>query len=172
MNTPLLEARLQQHFNLPTLWLFSILFFNTIIEHQNTLSTIIICSGSLFLMIQMHKGFYSALFFDNEVQVNLLIKKQHILYDEIDFVRIKGFGIGKNYRTFIFLKTGSKLVFTEDNFWTEDLCNVMYQKGVRIELVKKANENIRFDKDSERYSIKSRQPRNEKEHIRKMKIFA
>lgn len=172
MNAPLLEARLQQHFNLPTFWLFSIMFFNTIIEHQNTLSTIIICSGSLFLMIQMHKGFYSARFFKNEVHVNLLIKKQHILYDDIDLVRINRFGIGKNYRTIISLKTGSKLVFTEDNFWTEDLCNVMHQKGVRIELVKKANENIRFDKDSERYSIKSKKPRNEKEYKRKMQILA
>ncbi|SFT41653.1 hypothetical protein SAMN05216474_0442 [Lishizhenia tianjinensis] len=172
MNTPLLEKTGTRK---STLLVFSAiaLYANEVLNKNESWFQI---SITIFMLLFCLYVFFNELikikFSSEEIVIKSILNKLSLNYDDIKKLHVTR---SNKYSHFTFRMTsneGKTYLFHNNNFWSEDLCNLMYKNGVPIEVHKKATKWLSFDDNKEVYTVDSKHPRNEKEYKRKVNIFA
>lgn len=165
MIKPLLSSPLLGNRMITFFCIIALVVYFQFYEEKNTLSNFIIIA--LFTTSTILSKYILTNFFGDKIIIKKLLKEQAIDYNELEVLQVIGYKNSINFRIILKLKNGKSYSYSNDNFWTEDLCNLMHHKGIKIELLKKAKNKIAFDEKKEVFSVRSKQTRNNDELVRK-----
>lgn len=165
MIKPLLESRLQHSSKVDVLCIIVLLAYFQFYPYKDSLTNLVIVA--LLSVSTIINKYFITKFYSDKIVIKTPLQEQCVLFKDVQSLQVVGYKNWMNYRIDLIFKNGKSYRFNKDNFWTEDLCNLMHQKGVEIELLKKANKRIHFDTSKDAYSVQSKHTRNHKEIVRK-----